>query len=150
MEDSPAILPPPLPLGSGRRPPEPCITAFPRCLYPWGYHLAMAAGNAVRSYHSTTAGTGAETVGLQQFWDTIEVQNKDDASTLYFTVDGTTAVAAAAGTFSVPPGGAKIVGPGGIQNENGVPGGTTTALCHTISIITGEASNAYGVEGQTR
>lgn len=109
----------------------------------------MAAGNAARSYHSTTAGTGAEEVLLTQFWDTIEVQNKDDASTLTFRMDGTTAVASAAGTFSVPPGGAKVMGPGGIANPAGIPGSTTAATaCHRISIITGASSDAYGIEGQ--
>lgn len=111
----------------------------------------MTAGNAVRSYHTTMAGTGAEEVLLTQFWDTIEVQNKDDVSTLYCRTDGTTAVASAAGTFSIPPGGAKVLGPGGIQNADGVPGSTTSATaCHRISLITGVATDPYGIEGQLR
>lgn len=97
------------------------------------------------------AGTGAEEVLLTQFWDTIEVQNKDDVSTLYCRTDGTTAVAAAVGTFSIPPGGAKILGPGGIINGAGVPGSTTAATaCHRISLITGAATDAYGLEGHPR
>lgn len=111
----------------------------------------MAAGNAVRSYHSSTAGTGAEEVLLTQFWDTIEIQNKDDASTLYCRLDGTTAVASAKETFSIPPGGAKVFGPGGIQNPDGIPGSTTSATaCHRISLITGASSDPYGIEGHHR
>ena len=109
----------------------------------------MAAGNALRSYHSTTAGSGAEEVLLTQFWDTIEIQNKDDTSTLYFRMDGTTAVASAAGTFPIPPGGAKVMGPGGIAQPTGIPGSTTAATaCHRISLITGASGDPYGIEGQ--
>jgi hypothetical protein len=43
------------------------------------------------------------------------------------------------------------MGPGGIENAAGVPGSTTAATaCHRISLITGGASDPYGIEGQLR
>lgn len=108
----------------------------------------MASGNAVKSYHSTTTGTTAEIVGLKQFWDRIEITNKDDADYLTVRFDQVVPVSAAAETQVIPPGGAKVFGPSdGIQNVAGVPGSTTAAtFCHHVGLV-GTGAVAYSVEG---
>lgn len=107
----------------------------------------MAAGNDVKSYHSTTTSTTEEQVLLTQNWDRIEITNKDDTDYAYVRFDNTAAVAAAKGTQVVPPGGAKVFGPAdGIGNPLGVPGSITAATaCHRINII-GNAT-PYSIEG---
>ena len=105
----------------------------------------MATDDDVRSVHNTLSSTTADTVKLTQFWDYIEVTNRDAVEPLYLRQDGTTAVGAADGTTVIQPGESKIV-PAVIQ-DGGTPG-STSAPCHSLSIV-GDGNN-YSVEGIPR
>lgn len=98
----------------------------------------MATTSAVKSVHGTLTGAATDTVNLQQPWDRIEVLNRDAAVTLYFTIDGTTPVVAAANTEVVPAGAACVVRGGGFK---AAAGGTV----HQVILI--GSSNAYSVTG---
>lgn len=52
--------------------------------------------------HLTLAGTAADTITVQNYRNVL-VWNNDTANPIYVRMDGATAVAAAAGTYIVPP-----------------------------------------------
>lgn len=103
----------------------------------------MATDDAVKSVHLTLTTTTADTIKLTQWWDAIEVENRDAAQNLYVRFDGTTAVALAEGTEIVTPGTSKVF-VAGIQRSGGIPGNTTTPP-HQLSVV--GSGNAYSVIG---
>lgn len=103
----------------------------------------MASDDAVKSIHQTLTTTAADTAKLTQWWDAIEVENRDTSVTLYVRFDGTTAVSAAKGTEVIQPGQSKVF-MNGIQRAGGVPG-STTLPCHQLSVVGN--GNAYSVIG---
>lgn len=103
----------------------------------------MASDNAVKSIHQTLTTTTADLAKLTQWWDAIEIENRDTAVTLYVRFDGTTAVSAAKGTEVIPAGKSKVF-LNGIQSAGGIPG-STTAPCHQVSVVGN--GNAYSVVG---
>lgn len=108
----------------------------------------MATYSDIKSIHAVLTTTAEDIVNLTQFWDRIEVENKDGAQLLYVRLDGVAAVTAGNGTEVVGPGDSKMFGPGGI-NRNGIVGDTTTPP-HRISLIgSGNAYSVTGVSGGT-
>lgn len=103
----------------------------------------MATNSVVKSYQGTLTTTTEDIVKLTQFWDRIEIENKHASNGMYVRLDGSAAVASAAGTEYIGPGQNKVFGPGGI-NRGGIVGNTTTPP-HYISLI-GDA-NPYSVVG---
>jgi len=74
----------------------------------------MAAVSGVAACSATLSGTTADTVTLTGGRaKSLAVTNRDDTTTLYFTVNGDTAVAAADETFAVLPEQTKILHPYG-------------------------------------
>lgn len=107
----------------------------------------MATISDTRSVNATLTTTTADLVQLTQFWDTIEISNLDETNDLYLTLNSATVpVAGAEGCYVVPAGTAKVFGPGGIHNWDGVPGSTTEAtVCHRVRIVGNGGS--YSIEG---
>lgn len=89
----------------------------------------MAAQTAVFAQHATLSGTTADTVTFTGTGSNIAVTNRDASVTLYFTVNGATAVSAADETFVVLPLQTKILTGQGI----------------TVVSVVGNG-NAYSVE----
>ena len=95
----------------------------------------MATDSAARAVTNTLTTTVADTITLIQGWEAVAVTNHDTADTLYFRMDGTTAVAQANDTTPVLPGSTvirasslnssgqivvSIVGDGGVYTVEGV------------------------------
>lgn len=105
----------------------------------------MATISDARSIHATLTTTTVDIANLTQFWDAIEVTNRDSTNTVFVRFDGTDPVAEAEGTFVVPPGSAKVFR-SSIVNQAGVPGSTTLAtMCHPVKVLGN--GGAYSVEG---
>lgn len=103
----------------------------------------MATNSVVKSHHGTLTTTNEDIVKLTQFWDTIEVENKDGSNALYVRFGGTAATSAGAGTDYVGPNQNKTFR-GGIIAPGAVVGSTSTPP-HYISLI--GSGNAYAVTG---
>jgi hypothetical protein len=97
----------------------------------------MAAKTPARSVHATLSGTTADSITWTGGgpYGTVNVQNRDGTNVLYVRFDGTTAVAAADGTYAVAvnstrtfnlqgtapyPGVLSVVGNGGGYSVEGV------------------------------
>jgi len=105
----------------------------------------MATISDARSIHATLSTTTVDIANLTQFWDAIEVTNRDTTNNLWVRFDQTDPVAEAEGTFVVPPSSAKVF-QRGIANSAGVPGSTTLAtMCHPVKVLGNGGS--YSVEG---
>ena len=105
----------------------------------------MATISDTRSIQATLTGTTVDIANLTQFWDAIEVTNRDTVNTVWVRFDGTDPVAEAEGTFVVSPSTSKVFR-SGIMNEAGVPGSTTLAtMCHPVKVLGN--GGAYSVEG---
>lgn len=103
----------------------------------------MATTSVAKSHQGSLTTTNEDIVKLTQFWDGIEIENKDASQPLYVRFGGTAAVAAAAGTDYIGPGKSKEFRTG-ILAPGGVPGSTSTPP-HYVSLI--GSGNAYGVFG---
>lgn len=104
----------------------------------------MATISDARSIQATLTGTTVDIANLTQFWDAIEVTNRDTTNPLYVRFDGTDPVADAEGTFIVPAGTSKVFEKS--ANQAGVPGSTTLAtMCHPVKVLGNGGS--YSVEG---
>lgn len=99
--------------------------------------------DVVKSTHQTLSGSTADTVNVTQFWDGIEIENRHTTNAMYVRFDGTTAVAAAAGTEYIGPEKSKHF-TGGIYTGGGLVGNNTTPP-HKISIV--GTDNPYSVTG---
>lgn len=104
----------------------------------------MATNSDVKAFHGTLAAATEDIVKLTQFWDAIEVENKDAATGMYARLDGGAATVAGAGCEYIGPSKSKVF-TGGIIRGGGIPGNTTTPP-HWVSIISA-GTNAYGVMG---
>ena len=69
----------------------------------------MATDSASRAVTNTLTTTTADTVTLTQAWDSVAVTNHDTADTLFFRMDGTTAVADANDCYAVLAGTTMVV-----------------------------------------
>lgn len=95
----------------------------------------MATDSALRSVTNTLSGTTADAITLTQLWPAVEITNHDASEKLYGRMDGTTAVAAADGTFCVLPGNTKVV--------RAIPTVNTSTI---VTSLVGNG-NIYTVEG---
>lgn len=102
----------------------------------------MATYDAVKSTHQTLTTTTADTVKVTQWWDYIEVINKDASTALYFSQTDSTPTSAEAGTEYVAAGSSIIVP--ARARPDGIPGNTDTP-CHIVYVVGN--GNAYGVVG---
>ena len=105
----------------------------------------MATYDDPKAEHQTLSTTTVDTVKLTQFWDHIEVANRDGDTALYVSQTDSTPTSAKAGTTYIGPGETKILR--AAQNAGGVAG-STSAPCHTVYLV-GNA-NPYSVEGLPR
>jgi hypothetical protein len=69
----------------------------------------MAAQTAVRAQHATLTTTAADAITFSGVGSKVRVTNHDATTSLYFRVDGTTAVSLADETFVVLPGQSREV-----------------------------------------
>lgn len=102
----------------------------------------MATYDDVKSEHQTLSGTTADTVKLTQFWDHIEVSNRDLGTALYVSQTDATPTSAEAGTTYIGPGETKILR---AVNQAGGTAGSTSTPPHIVYVVGN--SNAYSVEG---
>lgn len=104
----------------------------------------MATISDTRSIQATLTSTTVDIANLTQFWDAIEITNRDTTNNLWVRFDGTDPVADAEGAFVVPPSSAKVFTKS--ANALGVPGSTTLAtMCHPVKVLGNGGS--YSVEG---
>lgn len=104
----------------------------------------MATISDARSIQATLTGTTVDIANLQQFWDAIEITNRDTTNNLWVRFDGTDPVAEAEGAFVIPPSSAKVFTKS--ANTAGIPGSTTLAtMCHPVKVLGNGGS--YSVEG---
>lgn len=105
--------------------------------------VKMANYDNPKSTHQTLTAGNEDIVKLTQFWDAIEIENRDATTVpLYVSFSGTATVGGA-GTSVIAAGSSKMF-KAGIYRAGGVPGSTVTP-CHQISIIGN--GNAYSVDG---
>lgn len=69
----------------------------------------MTAQTCIMTQHATLSGTTADTVTFSGSGSSLCITNRDATNTLYFTMNGATAVAAADETYVVLPLQAKVV-----------------------------------------
>jgi len=104
----------------------------------------MATISDAKSIHATLSTTTVDIALLTQFWDAIEVTNRDTVNNLYLRFDGTDPVADAEGTFIVPISSAKVFKAS--VNQAGTPGSTTAATaCHYVKVL--GSGGSYDIEG---
>lgn len=104
----------------------------------------MATISDAKSIHATLTTTTVDTALLTQFWDAVEITNRDTTNPLYVRFDGTDPVVDAEGTFIVPVSSSKVFDKS--ANSAGVPGSTTAATaCHYIKVLGNGGS--YDIEG---
>jgi len=75
----------------------------------------MAAQTCVNAQHATLSTTTADSVTFSGTGANIAVTNRDASTTLYFRIDGTTAVSAADETFVVLPLQTKVISAAGTK-----------------------------------
>lgn len=106
----------------------------------------MATLNKTKSVHTTLSTTVVDTINLLQFWDAIEISNRDATQHMYMTYNGDTPTALGDNTEIIEAGTTKIFP--AYKPTGGVPGSTSTP-CHQIKVIgSGNLYSVTGVAGQ--
>ena len=97
----------------------------------------MAAQTAIYAQHATLTGTTADSITYSGRGSFLCITNRDTTNTLYFTITGTTAVAAADETFVVLPLSSKTLGPGNF-------GASGNAVVSVVANGGGYSAEIYG------
>jgi hypothetical protein len=106
----------------------------------------MATISKLKSVHTSLSTTTVDIVNLLQFWDAIEVSNRDATNHMYMTYNGVSPTAAGDNTEIIEAGTTKIFP--AYKVTGGIPGDTSNP-CHQIRVIgSGNAYSVIGVAGQ--